>query len=215
MLASLSDTIRAEIGADGYLALVVLVCVENLFPPIPSEVILPLAGFYVDEGLLAFVPAVAAATLGSLTGALALYALGRFGGRPLVLRYGRLLRVDEPRLARAEGWFERHGNAVVLLGRMVPGARSVVSIPAGLAQMPVLRFSLLTTIGSTVWNAALIGAGMALGDNWEQASDVVGRASNLALAVLAASGIALAALWALRRRARPSPGDREGGGADE
>jgi membrane protein DedA with SNARE-associated domain len=215
MLASLSDTIRAEIGADGYPALVVLVCVENLFPPIPSEVILPLAGFYVGEGLLAFVPAVAAATLGSLAGALALYALGRFGGRPLVLRYGRLLRVDEPRLARAEGWFDRHGDAVVLLGRMVPGARSIVSIPAGLTEMPVLRFSLLTAVGSTVWNAALIGAGMALGDNWEQASEIVGQASKLGLAALAATAIALAALWAWRRYARPSLGGRDNDGADE
>src|SRR5215211_4274420 len=131
LLAVSSHTVRSAITTGGYPALALLVLLENLFPPIPSEVVLPLAGYYVERGTLTFVPAVAAATAGLLAGALILYGLGRIGGRPLVLRYGRFLRVDDERLRRAEDWFARYGDAVVLFARMVPGARSVVSVPPG------------------------------------------------------------------------------------
>lgn len=202
MIASLTDTVREQVSAGGYPALTLLIAVETVLPPIPSEVVLPLAGSFVAEGALAFVPAVLAATAGSLAGALLLYALARLGGRPLILRYGRLLRVREEQLDRADRWFDRRGDAIVLVGRLVPGARSVVSIPAGFAEMPLGRFALLTTIGSGIWNSALIGAGWALGDRWTEVADVVGRAST---AVLVAGGVALAALIAVaiyRRRRR-------------
>src|SRR5688572_31374743 len=107
--------------------------------------------------------AVLAATIGSLFGALLLYAFGRLGGRPLLLRYGRWLRLDEARLDKADEWFDTHGGKIVFFGRLVPGVRSVVSIPAGLSEMPLGRFMLLTTAGSAIWNFALIGAGWALG----------------------------------------------------
>ena len=98
------------IYALGYLGLALLLVAENLFPPIPSEVVLPLAGFLVGRGDLSFFGALAAATVGSTAGALILYAMGRWGGRRLVLRYGRWLRVDRPQLDRAEGWFKRWGD---------------------------------------------------------------------------------------------------------
>jgi membrane protein DedA with SNARE-associated domain len=168
---------------------------ENLFPPIPSEVILPLAGFLVYQGELRFVPALVVATVGSLAGALVLYALGRWGGRTLVLRYGRLLRVRESDLDRADAWFDRYGEAVVLLGRMVPGVRSLVSIPAGLAEMPVKRFVVLTVLGSGAWNTLLIGAGWQLGENWSRLSGVVGSVSNAVLAILAVAVVVLVMWW--------------------
>ena len=112
--------------------------------------------------------AVLAATIGSVAGALILYALGRIGGRPLLLRHGRILRLDERRLDRADDWFDAHGPKLVLLGRLVPGVRSVVSVPAGLSEMPVGRFVALTALGSAVWNAVLIGAGWALGSRWRR-----------------------------------------------
>lgn len=193
--------VQTWLATEGYTALALIILVENLFPPIPSEVILPLAGFYVSRGTLAFGPAVLAATIGSVAGALLLYVLGRLGGRPLVLRYGHVLRVTDAQLLRAEAWFERFGDAVVLFGRMVPGARSIVSIPAGMARMSLVRFVLLTTVGSAAWNALLIGTGRALGDNWERVSAIVSSASRAIYALLAAA-LALAAVWLWRNYQR-------------
>lgn len=186
----------------GYLGIALLMLAENLFPPIPSEAILPLTGFLVGRGDLAFLPALAVATSGSLLGAFALYALGRWGGRGLILRHGKLLRVTEAELDRADEWFVRYGDWVVLFGRMVPFVRSVVSIPAGLSRMPVLRFAVLTAVGSGAWNALLIGAGWTLGENWARVSDAVSSVSNVllvAVAVGAASGLAI---WWRRKRTR-------------
>lgn len=160
--------------AHGVAMLVLLILLENVFPPIPSEVILPLAGFLVFEGEMSFAEAIVAATLGSVAGAVILYALGRHGGRPLLLRHGGLLRLDDRRLDRADEWFDRHGPKIVFFGRMLPGVRSVVSVPAGLSEMRVPLFVLLTMLGSALWNAALIGAGWALGGSWREVSEFVG-----------------------------------------
>src|SRR5829696_7678924 len=169
--------------------------VENLFPPIPSEVILPLTGFLVEEGSLMFLPALVVATAGSLVGALIIYALGRWGGRELILRHGRVFRLKEADLDRADDWFDRYGGAVVLFGRMVPGVRSLVSVPAGLSEMPLGRFVLLTTLGSGAWNALLIGAGWLLGENWSRVAGVVGSVSNVVLAILAIAAVILGVWW--------------------
>lgn len=187
------------IYALGYLGLALLLIAENLFPPIPSEVVLPLAGFVVGRGDLNFYGALAAATAGSTAGALILYAMGRWGGRRLVLRYGRWLRVDRPQLDRAESWFKRWGDPLVLVARVVPVARSIVSIPAGTAKMPLPRFTLLTVIGSAVWNAVLIGAGVILGANWSTVQNWVGSYSNVVL-VAAAVGVAVFLVYRHYRR---------------
>lgn len=200
MFGDLSGWVMDVILALGYVGLALLLIAENLFPPIPSEVILPLAGFLVGQGEMSFWGALVAATTGSLTGALVLYAMGRYGGRPLVLRYGAFLRVTHEDLDRAEGWFRRWGDWVVLGARVVPIARSVVSIPAGFMNMPLLRFVLLTTIGSALWNTLLIGAGYALGANWELVSDWVGRYSEAVLVIGAVSVAVFLLLWGLRRR---------------
>jgi membrane protein DedA with SNARE-associated domain len=185
----------------GALGVALLMALENLFPPIPSELILPFAGFLVGRGELGFLPVLVASTAGSLFGALILYALGRWGGRNLILRYGTFLRVKEADLDRAEGWFDRYDEWVVLFGRMVPGVRSVVSIPAGMLGTPFVRFVLLTTAGSAAWNALLLGAGWYLGDNWQQIAGIVGSASNVVL-VLVAVALVSAAVWWWRRRVR-------------
>jgi membrane protein DedA with SNARE-associated domain len=185
------DWVRNTVSSGGYPALAGLILAENLFPPIPSELILPLAGFYVGQGEMAFLLAVLAATIGSLAGALILYAIARFGGRKLVLRFGKVLRVKERDLDRADDWFDRHGGWVVLGGRLVPGARSLVSIPAGLSEMPIAKFTALTTLGSTAWNAALIGAGWALGEHYEKVGGIVGPIGTAVVALCALAVVAL------------------------
>jgi membrane protein DedA with SNARE-associated domain len=178
------------IAALGYVGLALLLIAENLFPPIPSEVVLPLAGFLVGRGDLGFWQALLASTFGSVAGALILYVLGRYGGRKLVLRYGRFLHVDEDRLDRADGWFRRYGDWVVLFARVVPFARSVVSIPAGTMKMPAVRFTALTALGSRAWNTLLIGAGVVLGANWQRVEAWIGSYSDVVL-VVAAVGVAI------------------------
>lgn len=199
MLDALTEFARDAVTAAGYPGICGVMLLEVVFPPIPSEVVLPLAGYEVAQGGLDFVPVTLVATLGSLLGAYVLYALGRFGGRPLVLRFGRVLRVGEADLDRAEAWFGRWGDRVVLAGRMVPLARSIVSIPAGTMRMPIARFTLLTALGSLVWNLVLIGAGYQLGARWEDVSRLVSRYSALAYVLFGLAAVA-AAVWLLRRR---------------
>lgn len=205
MLSAIDDIAHDALVSAGYAGLIAVMIVENLFPPIPSELVLPLAGYEVSRGELTFVATVAAATLGSLIGALALYAIGRWGGRPAILRWGRFLRVGPAELLRAEQWFDRWGDWVVLGARMVPGARSVVSIPAGTMRMGTVRFVLLTTLGSAIWNTVLIGLGYELGANWDEISGWVGGASKVVLAA-AVLGVAGLLLGRRVRRARRAEG---------
>ena len=206
MLGDVGQLVLDVIGALGYVGLALLLIAENLFPPIPSEVVLPLAGFLGGRGDLNLWGAIFAATFGSVAGAVILYALGRWGGRRLVLRYGKWLRVDEERLGRAEGWFRSYGDWVVLGARVVPVARSIVSIPAGTAKMPLPRFIVLTTIGSAAWNGILIGAGVALGANWDRVGGWVGSYSNVVL-IVAAVAVALFFAWRFfGRRGRETDG---------
>ncbi len=154
-----------------------------------------------SRGDLGIVQALLAATLGSLLGAYVLYALGRWGGRPLLLRYGRVLRMKEENLDRAEGWFEKYGSAVVLFARMVPGARSIVSVPAGMLHMPLGRFTVLTASGSFLWDALLIGAGWFLGNNWFRVTDFVGPISGYVLILLGLVS-AIAVTWWVRHNSK-------------
>jgi membrane protein DedA with SNARE-associated domain len=202
-MAPVTEWVQEVIAEGGYVILAAVVFLENLFPPIPSELVLPLAGSRVATGDMGYVEAVLAATVGSVLGALVLYALGRFGGRPLLLRYGRILRLDERRLDRAEAWFGQRGDWLVLVGRVVPGVRSVISVPAGLARMPLPRFVALTTLGSAAWNAALIGGGWALGTRWRELTDAVAAADVWIVAgVLAMLMLAVGVHLARRRRLR-------------
>lgn len=200
VLASLTDWVRDAVGSGGYAGLSGLILLENVFPPIPSEVILPLAGYYVSLGDFNYFLAVIAATLGSVAGALIIYWVARAGGRPLLLRFGWLLRVDEKQLDRIDERFESVGPWLVLGGRLIPGVRSLVSIPAGLSRMPMASFIGLTTLGSALWNAALIGAGWALGSNYERVAEVIGPISTVLVGVLIVALLALAAWWFLRTK---------------
>jgi membrane protein DedA with SNARE-associated domain len=183
----------------GYPGVALAVAAENVFPPIPSEVVLPLAGFLAGQGRFSFILAVLAATIGSVLGALVLYGAGRWLGeaktRWFVRRYGRWFLVTERDFDASLDWFSRHGRKSVCLGRVVPLVRSLVSIPAGVAGIPLIPFMLYTAAGSTVWNTALIGVGWILGDQWSHVEDYI---RPLSYAVLLLAGFAAA--WFVWRR---------------
>jgi membrane protein DedA with SNARE-associated domain len=198
MTAAITDAVEGLIEEVGYLGLVVIMALEHVFPPIPSEVVLPLAGFEIASGRFSFAAALAASTAGSLIGASTLYVIARRGGRPMILRFRRALRIDEADLARAEERFRHHTAWMVVLGRMVPGLRSAVSLPPGLLRMPFGRYLLLTLIGSLVWNAALLFAGQQLGSQWEEVGHLVEPVARWVL--LTIIPLTLVGLWIRRRR---------------
>ncbi len=177
MLASIETWVTDVIDALGYLGVAVLVALESVFPPIPSEVVLPLAGFVAGQGNASLVGMIVAATAGSLVGAWILYGLAAWIGHDrlhgFIERHGRWFGVKPSDIAKAEAWFDRRSSYAVFLGRCVPVVRSLVSIPAGFRRMPLLRFSVLTAAGSAIWNIALISAGALLGDRWEEVGGIV------------------------------------------
>jgi membrane protein DedA with SNARE-associated domain len=189
----------------GYPGLVFIMVVENVFPPIPSEVVLPLAGFLAHSGNAGFtLPLVVlAGGLGSVIGALVLYWFGawarRHGGRRVVLAAGRYVFLAESDLDAAEAMFARYQSLAVLTGRFVPIVRSVVSIPAGYNRMPLLPFIGLTALGTTIWCAILASAGWILGANWALVRTVLSQYERAVLVLCVIAFVAFVG-WRLRRR---------------
>ena len=196
MLAGISDFLTGDltdwvidvIAAVSYLGVALLVALESIFPPIPSEVVLPAAGLAAFRGEADLVGMMVASTIGSVVGAWALYliaaAIGRRRLHALVVRSGRWIGVKPRDLERAEAWFDDHSTSAVLICRCIPLIRSLVSIPAGFRRMSAIRFTVYTTIGSAVWNVLLIGAGYQLGDNWQRVGDWVGTLQYLVIALI-------------------------------
>lgn len=197
MLDNIVEWVTTVVETLGYAGVAFLVALENVFPPIPSEVILPLAGFVAGEGKASLPGMVLVATIGSVVGAWILYGISAAIGperlHQFLVRYGRWFGVKERDLIRAEDWFDRRAGTAVLIGRCVPLIRSVVSIPAGFRRMPLLRFTLYTALGSLLWNTTLIGAGAILGERWERVGDVVGLLQGVV--IVAIVGLVLFVLW--------------------
>ncbi|MFC9757955.1 DedA family protein [Streptomyces sp. NPDC056921] len=167
------------------------IALENLFPPLPSEVILPLTGFAAGQGVITPASALFWTTLGSVVGAVALYWVGMLFGRDRMHAvWARLPLVRGSDLERTEQWFARHGTKAVLLGRMVPVFRSLISVPAGVERMPLPLFVTLTAVGSLLWNSVLVMAGYWLGDRWDLVETYVGVLSKavLVLVLVAVAG---------------------------
>ncbi|MFJ5049973.1 DedA family protein [Streptomyces sp. NPDC088719] len=176
------------------------IALENLFPPLPSEVILPLTGFAAGQGVLTLASALFWTTLGSVVGAVVLYWIGMLVGRDRMHAiWAKLPLVKVSDLERTERWFARHGTKAVFFGRMVPIFRSLISVPAGVERMPLPVFVLLTTLGSLVWNSVLVMAGYWLGDQWEVVETYVGLLSKAVVVLVA---VALAAYVVVRLRGR-------------
>ncbi len=200
----MQDAVFSFISQFGYAAVGCLIFFENVFPPIPSELILPLAGFFSRTGDLCLPLAILAATIGSLTGAYVLYAIGtRLDeerlSRILSSRPARMFGFEETDVRAAFGWFETKGQKTVLICRCIPVVRSLISIPAGMSRMGLGRFSLMTFVGSLAWNTVLCGLGYWAGGAWQQAAS--GAASVIDImsyAVIAVFGVA-ALVWFCRR----------------
>ncbi|EAH3790693.1 DedA family protein [Listeria monocytogenes] len=167
------ETWITSIMADfGYIGIFVLIMVENLFPPIPSEIILTFGGFMTTVTSLNVVMVIIVATLGSVVGAILLYKVASYFGKErltkIVLKYGRILRLKEADIERAESFFLKYGSWAVFLCRMIPLIRSLISIPSGMTKMKMSKFLILTTAGSLLWNTVLIGLGAMLGESWSE-----------------------------------------------
>jgi membrane protein DedA with SNARE-associated domain len=191
MLSGLSDWVQEVIDKIGYLGVALLVALENLFPPIPSEIVLPFAGFVARDGRATLVGMIIAATAGSVVGAWVLYGLAAWIGperlERFLLRYGKWLRLTPADIAKSERWFDRRAVIAVLVGRCVPLIRSLVSIPAGFRRMHFGVFTLYTLLGSLIWNTALIGAGYLLKTQWDNVEPVLNVVQYVVIALIVAA----------------------------
>lgn len=196
----MKEWILSTMDSLGYLGIGFLMFAENLFPPIPSELIMPLAGFSVSQGKMDFSLAVLAGVVGTIIGALPWYYAGKIIGeerlKRLADKYGKWITVSSKDIDKVKRWFDRYGNNAVLFGRLVPGIRTLISLPAGLNEMPLVPFILYSTIGTTLWVIFLTGAGYLLGNNYELVDDYLAPVSKGVLVLI----IVAFAVWIFRKK---------------
>ncbi|MCM3588406.1 DedA family protein [Mesobacillus maritimus] len=187
----------------GYIGIMAVIALENLFPPIPSEIVLPFGGFMTTRTSLTVVGVIVASTVGSVIGAIILYWIGRIINvdqlEKFVERWGHLLRISKKDIRSAEGWFLRYGNWTVFFCRLIPVVRSLISIPAGMAKMNFMTFILFSTMGTVVWNTILVSLGAVLGESWEEILGYVELYKSAFYVVFAIIAI-LFIIWYVKRR---------------
>jgi len=194
------------IGSIGYPGVLVLMVAESMVLPVPSEAVMPFAGFLVADGALAPAWVVVFATLGSIVGSLGGYAIGRFGGRPFVTRWGRYLLLDQRDLDLTDRFFQKRGSVTIFISRFIPVVRHLISIPAGMGRMRLTSFIVFTTLGAGLWNAFLTWCGYTLKKNWDAVMRY-GHLIDIAVVALLALLLALYIIRHLRRKAAGSPSD--------
>jgi membrane protein DedA with SNARE-associated domain len=194
------DWITNTISSFGYIGIALLMLLENIFPPLPSEVIMPLAGFTVQQGKLTLPLVILAGTVGSILGALPWYYVGRLVGekrlRQWVDRHGKWLTLSGSDIDKSKQWFRKYGAAVVFFGRLIPGIRTFISIPAGFEEMSLLPFLLYSTVGTLLWVGLLGYAGFILGQNYQLVKQYLSPISLMVLVLL----LAVLGIWFIRRR---------------
>ena len=204
-VTQLPDLIGRAVEANqwlGYSAIFAAMFLENLFPPIPSELIMPLGGFYVQQGQLDLVPVVFAGLLGTVLGAFPWYGIGRLINEERIeqwlKRHGRWIGISSEELARSRRWFSRYGTALVFWGRLIPGIRTLISVPAGIEMMPLAPFLIWTTAGSLIWTLLLTLAGMVLGEGYSSVELWIEPVSKVVKVVLVIALVAVAVWLGLR-----------------
>ncbi len=199
----------------GYAGVLIAMAIESAAIPLPSELILPFAGWSVSRGLIepmtgspwTYWGAVIAGVIGNTVGSLASYAVGALGGRPILERYGRYVLISAHDLEVADRWFARWGDLTVLFSRMLPIVRTFISLPAGAAKMPIVRFSVLTFLGALPWNTGLVLAGYAARDNWEDLRSYLHLIDYAVVAAIVVGGVWLGLRWWRGRGGRPAPNE--------
>ncbi len=189
-----------SVNSLGYVGIALLMALENIIPPIPSELIMPLAGFAVTQGKLNLIEVIIAGTIGSVAGAIPWYFLGRYWGlkrtKAIADKYGKWLTVSGADVEQAKKWFDSKGYIATAIGRLVPGIRTYISIPAGISRMPLLPFLAYSTAGSVVWVSLLTYAGYILGENYE----LVGTYLKPISILVAIAVISLVIYWIIKRK---------------
>ncbi|MGG6295651.1 DedA family protein [Leptolyngbya sp. AN02str] len=196
------DWITTTIATFNYWGIALLMLLENIFPPIPSELIMPLAGFTVTQGKLNFVWVIVAGTVGSILGAFPWFYIGRRVGEQRlqrwVDRHGKWLALSGEDIDKSKRWFDQYGGVVVLFGRLVPGIRTLISVPAGFEEMPWAKFLLYSLVGTVAWNILLTYAGILLGQNYQLIEKFLGPISGIVLVGL----LIFAGVWIMKRKQR-------------
>ena len=196
----MTEWITNTITSLGYLGIGLLMFLENLFPPIPSELIMPLAGFTVAKGKMELAPVILAGVIGTILGALPWYYVGKLVGednlKRLADKYGKWISVSSRDIEKADNWFDKHGEKAVLFCRLVPGVRTLISLPAGISGMPLVPFLIYSTIGTALWVSLLTFAGYALGDNYEIVEEYLGPVSKIVVVLLVVAFV----VWVVNKR---------------
>ncbi len=161
------EKVVAFISFGGYPSLIALMAMESMILPLPSEAVMPFAGFLISEGKMTFTLVLIYSTLGSILGSILSYFIGKYGGNPLLKRYGKYVLLNEEHLMKTESFFAKYGGRAVFFGRLIPVVRHFISIPAGMANMKISSFLLYTTIGAALWNGFLAYVGFLLKNNWD------------------------------------------------
>lgn len=196
-MGSLEVWLQQALTDYGLLVVFITMALESACIPIPSEVVVPYGGFLASQGHVALWQVILVATLANLIGSSLAYTAGRYGGRKLVVRYGRYVFISAHHLDKADEWFEKRGEMTVFATRMMPGVRTFISVPAGVARMPFVRFAAYTFLGALPWNLALAYLGYAFGANWERLQEYLSRFNWIMWALLAVALVA-AAVWKWR-----------------
>jgi membrane protein DedA with SNARE-associated domain len=186
----LAQYITAFIDKTGYISVFILMVMESMIFPVPSEAVMPFAGFLIAESRFTFTLVIAASTFGSIVGSLLSYWIGLYGGQPFIERYGRFFLLDRDDLVATERFFKKYGDATIFISRFIPVVRHLISLPAGTGRMNLVRFSIYTIIGAGLWNAFLTVCGFYLRKNWEvvmQYSKIV----DIAVLVILVIGVAV------------------------
>ena len=184
----MSNWITSAMQDGGYLMVAFLMFIENVFPPIPSEVVMPLAGYIAEREGMSLILMIASGSFGGFAGAFLWYGLGHWigteGVKNFARKYGRLLTMTPREIDQADAWFDSHGTKAVFFGRLIPGVRTFISVPAGLSEMSLRRFAIYTALGTTVWTTFLAVAGWYLGANYEAVSGWLAPVSKVIIAVI-------------------------------
>jgi len=184
----------------GYLGIGLLMFLENLFPPIPSELIMPLAGFTIAQGKMEFTPVILAGVVGTMLGALPWYYLGKLVGeenlKRLANKYGKWISVSSRDIEKADNWFDKRGEKAVFFGRLVPGVRTLISLPAGISGMQLVPFLLYSTLGTTLWVVLLTYSGYLLGNNYHIVEEYIGPVSKIVFVALIVAFV----VWIIRKK---------------